>query len=716
MTGRQKKKAGGQLKGMAGTLSVHRDGYGFVTPAGGGEDIFIPARYLRENLHGDKVEVIVQGESPRGKREGRIVRTTERGVQRVTGLFSWSRRGGSIKPDDERLPSILIPASAYGNARDGEVVVAELTSYPEDRKPAFGRIIEILGSPDDPQVEVLTIIRKFDLPFEFPDAVLKFAKGVPETLSDADLQGRNDLRGNTTVTIDGETARDFDDAVSIRREGRNFRLWVSIADVAHYVTPGSPIDREAYIRGTSVYFPDRCIPMLPEELSNGICSLNPDVDRLTMTAEMLFDPDGEMLASSFYPSIIRSCARLTYTIVSRIIEHDDSEAKAAHSLLVSDLMLMKELSAALAAMRSARGSIDFDLPEAELVIGLSGAAEAILKAERNLAHKVIESFMLAANEAVALHLTGHDVPTLYRIHELPDQDKLAALAEYLRPLGYDLPAEERSIRPEDIRNLLAASSGKPEERLVNRMLLRSMKQARYAAENLGHFGLAAPCYTHFTSPIRRYPDLVVHRLLKWLHQQSGAAGRGKLKGSPFPGFPASLADIGEHTSKRERVAMEAERDIVELKKVQFMVKKIGEEFSGVVSGVSAFGFFVELADVFVEGLVHVTTLEHDSYRFVEAEMRLIGERSGVSYRIGDPVRVVVAAASPERRQIEFTLAGVVASARAPGEEYKKVPVQGKKPEGWKSRFKPVGEAAERPARSGKTPRRDSGGRGGRKRR
>jgi ribonuclease R len=704
-------------KTISGSLSVHRDGYGFVTPVSGGEDIFIPARYLRENLHGDRVEIILQGESPRGKREGRIVRTTERGVKHVTGIFSWSQRGGTVKPDDERLPSILIPASSSGSAKDGEVVVAELTSYPEDRKPPFGKVIEVLGSPDDPEVEVLTIIRKFELPSEFPEAVLKYAKGVPESLSDNDLQGRRDLRKSQTVTIDGETARDFDDAVSIRKEGNNFRLWVSIADVAHYVSPGSPIDREAYLRGTSVYFPDRCIPMLPEELSNGICSLNPDVDRLTMTAEMLFDADGEMLDSSFYPSVIRSSARLTYTVVSRIIEHDDSEAKAAHKELVGDLMLMKELSISLAEMRSERGSIDFDLPEADIIIGNGGVTESIIRSERNLAHKLIESFMLAANEAVATHLTESDIPTLYRIHELPDPDKLMALSEFLRPLGYDLPAGETAIKPGDIKRLLAEAIGKPEERLVNRMLLRSMKQARYAAENFGHFGLAAPCYTHFTSPIRRYPDLVVHRLLKWLLQQKSEAGsRGKLKGLPFPGFPAALAEIGEHTSKRERVAMEAERDIVELKKVQFMVGKIGKEFAGVVSGVSGFGFFVELDDLFVEGLVHVSTLEQDFYRFVEAEQTLVGERTGARYRIGDTVRVVVAAASPERRQIEFTLAGVVPSVRTEGEQYKKVPVKGKKPEGWKAGgSRPGDSGGDRPIRGGKAPRRDGGGRGGRKR-
>jgi len=700
-------------KTISGTLSVHRDGYGFVTPAAGGEDIFIPARYLRENLHGDRVEIILQGESPRGKREGRIVRTVERGVTRVTGLFSWNRRGGMVRPDDQRLPSILIPASSSGLARDGEVVVAQLLSYPEDHKPPFGKIIEVLGSPDDPEVEVMTIIRKFDLPYEFPDAVLKYAKGVPESISDADLHGRKDLRSNTTVTIDGETARDFDDAVSIRKEGKNFRLWVSIADVAHYVSPGSPIDREAYIRGTSVYFPDRCIPMLPEELSNGICSLNPAVDRLTMTAEMLFDADGEMLDSSFYPSVIRSCARLTYTIVSRIVEHDDPEAKAAHPYLIPDLLLMKELSAALTKMRAARGSIDFDLPEAEIIIGLSGAPEAILRAERNLAHRIIESFMLAANEAVATRLTEATPATLYRIHELPDQEKLEAIALFFSQLGFaELSAD--TVKPRDIQALLAHAAGHPEERLINRVLLRSMKQARYAAENLGHFGLAAPCYTHFTSPIRRYPDLVVHRILKWhLLQNTEAQGRGKLKGSPFPGYPASLPEIGEHTSKRERVAMEAERDIVELKKVQFMAGKIGEEFAGFVSGVSQFGFFVELEELFVEGLVHISTLPQDLYNFIENEQTLIGERSGARYRIGDPVRVVVAAVSPERRQIEFALAGAVPAARATVEEYKKVPVKGKKPEGW--RYRGSSEKNEK-TRSGAGKVSSSHGKGGGSRR
>lgn len=701
---------------VAGKLSVHRDGYGFVTPDGGGEDIFIPARYLRENLHGDRVEVAsLTGKG--SKREGRIINTLERSVKRITGIFSIGRSGGLVRPEEGRFPASFISPAAFNGARDGEVVVAEIISYPREGHPPHARIIEVLGAPDNPAVEILAIVRKYELPDSFSPQVMKAAAAVPGSPSEADMAGRTDLRSITTVTIDGETARDFDDAVAIAREGVNFRLWVSIADVSHYVLPGSAIDKEAYLRGTSVYFPDRCIPMLPEELSNGICSLNPGVDRLTMTAEMLFDPSGEMLSSSFYPSVIKSAARLTYTIVSRIVEHDDPSAKEEYSWLVADLFLMRELAGVLARMRKARGSIDFDLPEAEILLDAAGSIEAIVRAERNQAHKIIESFMLAANEAVASHLTSHDIPLLYRIHELPDQEKLAGLVEFLTPLGYELPQEVRQIKPTDIQSLLARAEGKPEERLVNRMLLRSMKQARYAEENLGHFGLAAGFYTHFTSPIRRYPDLVVHRILKWSLQQKRAVhGRGAFHGAPFPGFPALLAEIGEHTSRRERVAMEAERDIIELKKVQFMVGKVGEEFAGFINGVSQFGFFVELEELFVEGLVHISTLKNDRYSFNEVSQTLSGATTGLTFKIGEPVRIVVAAASPERRQIDFVLAGTFAGSAGGAEEYRRVPIRGKKPQGWKGGRAPVGSGGQQAVPGRKGPRRDGGGRGGRKRR
>jgi len=703
-------------KTVSGALSVHRDGYGFVSPDAGGDDIFIPARYLRENLHGDRVEVEIQEHSRGGKSEGRIRKTLERGVKRITGIFAYRRSGALLQPADERFPAILITPGATGGAREGEVVVAEIVSYPQERQPAVARVIEVLGAADNPEVEILTVIRKYDLPSVFPPQVLKSAKTIPETPSQADMEGRTDLRSITTVTIDGETAKDFDDAVAIRKEGDNFRLWVSIADVSHYVLPGSLIDKEAYLRGTSVYFPDRCIPMLPEELSNGICSLNPHVDRLTLTAEMLFSREGEMLAASFYPSIIKSAARLTYTIVSRIVEHDDPLAVAEYPWLVADLVLMRELSAALSIMRKERGSIDFDLPEAEVILDAAGSTEAIVRAERNQAHKIIESFMLAANEAVAGHLTNHDIPMLYRIHELPDQEKLASLAEFLTPLGYDLPVGEKGIKPRDIQSLLAKAEGRTEELLVNRMLLRSMKQARYADENFGHFGLAAPVYTHFTSPIRRYPDLLVHRILKWfLRQESEAARRGKFNGSPFPGYPALLADNGEHTSRRERVAMEAERDIIELKKVQFMVSRVGEEFDGFISGVTAFGFFVELDEFLVEGLVHISTLDRDNYVFNESSQTLSGGQGGVSFKIGDHIRIVVASANPERRQIEFVVAGGSSGVSAKTEEYRHLSVKGKKPEGWKA-SKSAAKGATSSVTGGKSEAGSKKGRRGRRQR
>jgi len=472
---RDGKSAGGSGQTVTGSLSVHRDGYGFVTPDKGGDDIFIPARYLRSNLHGDRVEVELERSSgSAGKREGRISRTLEQGVKRIVGRYRQSGHDGVVVPNEQRISEVLIPAAAAAGAKPGQVVVAALTAYPGDRRPPIARITEILGFPDDPEVEVLSVIRRFELPDQFPPGVLVEARNVPRSPLESDLAGRIDLRNRVVVTIDGETARDFDDAVAVQREGANIRLWVSIADVSHYVRPGSALDKEAYLRGTSVYFPDRCIPMLPEELSNGICSLNPGVDRLTMTAEMLFSPSGERLSGSFYPSVIRSAARLTYTIVSRIVEHDDPEAKGEQPELVPHLMLMKELALSLTAKRSARGSIDFDLPEPEIILDLQGETTAILRSERNLAHRIIEEFMLAANEAVASRLAELDLPSLHRIHEPPDQAKLEALGEFLGPLGYSLANERGLIGAAEIRQLLDAAAGKPEERLVNRLLLRAL--------------------------------------------------------------------------------------------------------------------------------------------------------------------------------------------------------------------------------------------------
>ena len=635
---------------ITGKLSTHRDGYGFVTPDGGGEDIFVPARYLRENLHGDRVEVRISSHRRDGKREGRIARTVERGQTRIVGRYEEGKNIGRVIPDEKRIThDILIHPKGSGKAISGQVVVAEITAYPTGQRSAEGKVIEVLGWPDQADVEALTIIRKHDLPDHFPEDAMAAAAAVSGRILPEELQGRIDLRERVTVTIDGENARDFDDAVSVQKEGRgDIRLWVSIADVSHYVRPGSPLDREAYVRGTSVYFPDRCIPMLPEELSNGICSLNPLLDRLTITAEILFDKAGVIRESSFYPSIIRSSARLTYTTVKKILSDHDPELTDTYAPLLEELQLMEKLAIRLMEKRKMRGSIDFDLPEPEILLDLQGETLAIIRAERNLAHRIIEEFMLAANEAVATFVESHGIPSLYRVHEPPDPLKIHDFREFIYNFGYEFRMTEDKIHPAEFQRLLEQAEGKPEERMINEVLLRCMKQARYTAENLGHFGLSASCYTHFTSPIRRYPDLVVHRILK-------EAIKGKLKERDMERLSETLPEIAAHSSRRERVAMDAEREIVELKKMQFMQDKVGEEYDGFITGIMAYGFFVELVDLFVEGLVHVSMLPRDFYQYIEKQHALFGEKSRRLFRIGDKVRVQLVNVSLEKKQLDFSL-------------------------------------------------------------
>jgi ribonuclease R len=667
---------------ITGKLTTHRDGYGFVTPDGGGEDIFIPARFLRENLHGDRVEVCETHNRGDGKREGRILRTLERGQTRIVGRYLQSKGFCRVVPDEQRIThDIHITAKAAGKAESGQVVVAEITSYPSGQHSAEGKIIEVLGWPDETAVEALTIIRKYDLPDRFPADVIAAAAAVPRIVTDSDLKERVDLRHRLTMTIDGETARDFDDAVSVCQEnGEMMRLWVSIADVSHYVRPGSPLELEAYQRGTSVYFPDRCIPMLPEELSNGICSLNPDADRLTVTAEMLIDKRGEVIDASFYPSVIHSSARLTYTAVKKVLVDNDPQMISTYAGLEADLRLMEKLALRLMEKRRKRGSIDFDLPEPEIVLDLQGETLDIVRAERNLAHRIIEEFMLAANECVASFIEKRGIPSLYRVHEPPDPIKLNDFREFIYNFGYTFSMMEDKVPPGEFQRLLEQADGKPEERMINEVLLRCMKQARYAAENLGHFGLAASCYTHFTSPIRRYPDLVVHRVLKGVIS-------GSLKEREQERLFGILPEVAAHSSKRERVAMEAEREIVELKKMQFMHDKVGEEYDGFITGVIVHGFFVELVEMFVEGMVHVSTLPHDYYNYVVKQHSLVGERSRQVFRIGDRVKVRVVNVSLEKKQIDFAWVKpspeTEATTFTETEEYPRIPVTGKRPGGGK---------------------------------
>lgn len=648
---------------VTGRLSTHRDGYGFVIPDDGGDDVFIPARYLRDSMHGDRVVVSTQSRSG-GRREGRIVETLERGYTTIVGRFELSGTFGLVIPDEPRLSTtIAIPPADRLRAKNGQMVMAEITAYPSGRSGATGRIIEVLGNQDDPDVEFLTIVRKYGLAEHFPPEVLAEANAVCRPVGADDLEGRVDLREALTVTIDGETARDFDDAVAVRKEAKDLiRLWVSIADVSHYVAPGSFLDQEALSRGTSVYFPNRCIPMLPEKLSNGICSLNPREDRLAVTVELLFDREGEARETRFYPSVIRSDERLTYTEVKEILVDENPETIARHAGLITDLRTMEVLAGRLGKKRRQRGSIDFDLPEPEIILDLQGRPESIGIAERNLAHQIIEEFMLAANEAVACHLEEKNIPGIFRVHEPPDPAKLVDFREFIKPMGLSFALKGDSVAPGEFQRLLGEAEGRPEERMVNELLLRCMKQARYSAENLGHFGLASPSYLHFTSPIRRYPDLVVHRIIK--DQLSGRLlkrQRGQLA--------AALPEVAEQSSLRERKAMEAEREIIDLKRLQYMEKHLGEVFDAYITGVTSFGFFVELPELVVEGLVHVSTLGDELYRLIEKQHTLRGQKSGITYQIGDQVRVRVDAVSRSKKRIEFGLASrsqKSVAARAPG--------------------------------------------------
>lgn len=638
---------------VTGRLSTHREGYGFVIPDDGGEDVFIPARYLRDSMHGDRVVASVQARLGTGRREGRIVETLERAYTTIVGRFEWMGTIGFVIPDEPRITcEIAIHPSDRHGARNGQMVVVEITAYPSGRRGATGKVIEVLGKPDDPDVEFLTIVRKYGLPDVFPPEVLAEADVVCRPVEKADRDGREDLRDLLTVTIDGETARDFDDAVAVRREqGDTIRLWVSIADVSHYVAEGSSLDEEALKRGTSVYFPNRCIPMLPEQLSNGICSLNPRQERLAVTVELLFDAVGEALETRMYPSVICSDERLTYTVVKEILVDQAPEPLHRYSALLDDLRTMELLAGRLGEKRRRRGSIDFDLPEPEIILDLQGRPESIGIAERNLAHRIIEEFMLAANEAVASHLEDRGVPCLYRVHEPPDPVKLKDFSDFVKPLGFPFMVKGSVVAPAELQRLLGEVAGLPEERMINELLLRCMRQARYSAENLGHFGLASPRYLHFTSPIRRYPDLVAHRILKELLSR-GIPKQRRTK------LAARLPEIAEQSTQRERTSMDAEREIIDLKRLQYMEKHLGDVFDAYIAGVTSFGFFVELPELLVEGLVHVSTLGDDLYRFEEKQHTLRGQRSGTAYRIGDRVRVRVDAVSRSTRRIDFSLPSV----------------------------------------------------------
>ena len=650
---------------VVGRVSTNPRGFAFVEPespqgAGGPASIYIAGNNLNQAMHGDRVVVRIEHQRDADRAEGRIVRILERGAERIVGRYDVDDAGrGYVVPFDRRLIiDMQIPAEETMGASPGEMVAAAVTRWPTPTRPALGRVVEVLGPIDAPGVDTRVIICKYNLPDAHSDEAIAEATGMGTAITERDCRGRTDFRAWPIVTIDGESARDFDDAISLDRlSNGNFWLGVHIADVAHYVREGSALDREAYERGTSVYFPERAVHMFPSELSTGLCSLNPHVDRLVQTCLMEVDHrSGAVVRYEMHDGVIHSHARMTYTEVNAILTDRDPVMMDRYRPLVPLFERMHELFDVLHARRRRRGSIDFDLQEAQVVLDDAGMVEGIVASQRNVAHRLIEEFMLLANETVAAHLESIDMPALYRVHEEPDPLKVEVFQEFIGTLGYTLPGTPDRVEPRHFQQLVERIQGKPEEKPIAFLMLRTMQKARYEASNLGHFGLAAEAYTHFTSPIRRYPDLVVHRVLRESRRRGDAERKAELA--------EDLPEIGRHTSERERRAADAERELVQWKKVRFMADKVGEEFEGYITGVSAFGLYLELVEHFVEGMVHISTMADDYYRYTERAHTLRGETSGRVYRLGDRVRVQVIRVDMERRQIDLGLSEILAAAAA----------------------------------------------------
>jgi ribonuclease R len=634
---------------MTGRVHAHPDGYGFlILDDKSAVDLYLNRREMRRVMHGDRVMVRVD-RNKRGGLETHIMQVLERGHKRLIGTYDEIEGHGYLVPMDPRIAPVIPLTRGHERPAKGQIIATEISRYGTATSPPQAELLKVIGNPDDPEVQVQSIVFRYGLSSSFPPEVHRETSSASFSVSPDEITTRTDLRHLPIVTIDGERARDFDDAVYVRKTDSGYELYVCIADVAHYVSTATALDQEAYSRATSVYFPDRAIPMLPEALSNGICSLNPREDRLTKTACIEYSFNGEVIGSRFFNSVIRSRERMTYTDVGRILVDRDRPTIERYTDLVSQFELMEELTLLIFEKRKARGNLDFDLPEAEIILDIQGVPEDIIRAERNIAHRIIEEFMIAANEAVARHLTARQLPALYRVHEGPEKESLEAVAPFLLSLGYRLPLKKDKIAPLEIQKLLEAARGKPEERVLNRVLLRAMKQALYQPENIGHFGLASRCYTHFTSPIRRYPDLIVHRMLE------KALRDEKVTSAERENLSAYLVEAGKHTSDKERNAMDAEREMVALKKTQFMMDKIGEEYNGFITSLTNFGFFVELDSYFVEGLVKIGSLTDDDYYYYEKEYLIKGLRHGRKFRLGDNVRVKVARINAFRSEIDFEL-------------------------------------------------------------
>mgnify|MGYP000791214057 FL=1 len=648
---RGKYSKGEEGGGLVGTFISHPKGFGFVEIEGRSEDLYIPESGVNGAFHQDQVQVeLLKGQGGR-RQEARIVKILSHGLTKVVGTYQKSKSFGFVIPDLEKISTdIYIPAEGSKGAVTGHKVVVELTDYGDDKHKPEGRITEILGHVNDPGVDILSIVKGYDLPVEFEEKLLNQAERVGKPVSEADMAGRRDLRSRQMVTIDGEDAKDLDDAVSLTREGENYCLGVHIADVSNYVQENSALDREALNRGTSVYLVDRVIPMLPHTLSNGICSLNQGEDRLALSCLMKVNKKGEVVSYEIAETVICVDRRMSYTAVRKILEEGDPELIQEYEELVPMFQDMQELAAILRKKRRQRGSIDFDFPESKIILDQKGNPVSIEPYERNVATDLIEDFMLLANETVAQHFYWMEVPFLYRTHETPDTEKIEKLATFIHNFGYHIKIKtsDHEVHPKEIQKLLASIEGTEEEALIARLALRSMKQAKYSVECTGHFGLACACYCHFTSPIRRYPDLQIHRIIK---EQL----RGRLMEKRIDHYKEILPEVARQTSRLERRADEAERETDKLKKAQYMKHHIGETLEGIISGITAWGIYVELPNT-VEGMIHVARLTGDYYYYKEETFEMVGRDTGRCFKLGQRLKVFVDSVDMVSKSVDFLLA------------------------------------------------------------
>ena len=648
---RGKYSKGEEGGGLVGTFISHPKGFGFVEIEGRSEDLYIPESGVNGAFHQDQVQVeLLKGQGGR-RQEARIVKILSHGLTKVVGTYQKSKSFGFVIPDLEKISTdIYIPAEGSKGAVTGHKVVVELTDYGDDKHKPEGRITEILGHVNDPGVDILSIVKGYDLPVEFEEKLLNQAERVGKPVSEADMAGRRDLRSLQMVTIDGEDAKDLDDAVSLTREGENYCLGVHIADVSNYVQENSALDREALNRGTSVYLVDRVIPMLPHTLSNGICSLNQGEDRLALSCLMKVNKKGEVVSYEIAETVICVDRRMSYTAVRKILEERDPELIQEYEELVPMFQDMQELAAILRKKRRQRGSIDFDFPESKIILDQKGNPVSIEPYERNVATDLIEDFMLLANETVAQHFYWMEVPFLYRTHETPDTEKIEKLATFIHNFGYHIKIKtsDHEVHPKEIQKLLASIEGTEEEALIARLALRSMKQAKYSVECTGHFGLACACYCHFTSPIRRYPDLQIHRIIK---EQL----RGRLMEKRIDHYKEILPEVARQTSRLERRADEAERETDKLKKAQYMKHHIGETLEGIISGITAWGIYVELPNT-VEGMIHVARLTGDYYYYKEETFEIVGRDTGRCFKLGQRLKVFVDSVDMVSKSVDFLLA------------------------------------------------------------